>query len=248
MDVGRIGLKKHHIKGLLEIDVTDARRKIKGKRAGTGEKISFTSWLLFCIGRAVSEHRGAHALRKGRSGLVIFDDVDVSLVVEKEVDGVRVPLPMVLRRVNEKGMGEIFMEIESAKGKRIKDAGDYVLEKNRSGAPAGLFSLLPQCIRLLIWRALLSNPHRVKKMMGTVIVTSVGMMGKADGWFIPYSIHPLCFALGHTVKKPGIKKDKIGVREYLKMTVLIDHDVIDGAPALRFASRLVELMETAHGL
>ncbi len=248
MDVGRIGLRKHHIKALLEIDVTEARRKIKRRRAGSGEKISFTSWALFCIGRAVSEHGSAHALRKGRSGLVIFDDVDVSLVVEKEVDGVCVPLPMVLRKVNEKSIGEIFMEIENAKGKQIKDAGDYVLEKSRSREPIGFFSLLPQFIRLLIWKIILSSPLRVKKMMGTVIVTSVGMMGEANGWFIPYSIHPLCFALGPIVKKPGVKKNSIGIREYLKMTILIDHDVIDGAPALRFASRLVELMETGYGL
>ena len=248
MDVGRIGLRKHHIKALLEIDVTDARRKIKRKRTGSGERLSFTSWLLFCIGRAVSEHGAAHALRKGRRGLVIFDDVDVSLVVEKEVEGARVPLPMVLRRVNEKGIGEIFTEIENAKGKKIKSAGDYVLEKARPREPIGLFSLLPQFIRLLIWKILLSSPLRVKRMMGTVIVTSVGMMGKADGWFIPYSIHPLCIALGPIAKRPGMKKNGAGVREYLKMTVLIDHDVIDGAPALRFASRLVELMETGHGL
>jgi len=248
MDAGRIGLRKHYIKALLEIDVTDARKKIKRMRAGSGGKISFTSWLLFCIGRAVSEHRGAHALRKGRRGLVIFDDVDVSLLVEKEVEGVRVPLPMVLRRINEKGIGEIFTEIENAKGKKIESAGDYVLEKDRRGEPIGLFSLLPQFIRLMIWRMLLSSPHRVKRMMGTVIVTSVGMMGKADGWFIPYSIHPLCIALGPIVKRPGMRKNGDGVREYLKMTALIDHDVIDGAPALRFASRLVELMEAGHGL
>lgn len=248
MDVGRIGINRHHIKALLEIDVTDARGKIKRKRAGSGEKISFTSWVAGCIGRAVSEHRNVNALRKGRNGLVIFDDVDMSLVVEKEVDGVRVPLPMVLRKVNEKSIGEIFTEIELAKGRKIIGASDYVLEKNRPKEPIRLFTLLPQFIRLWIWKIMLSSPLRVKKMMGTVILTSVGMMGEANGWFIPYSIHTLCFALGPIVKKPGVKKNNIGVREYLKMTILIDHDVIDGAPALRFASRLVELMETGYGL
>ncbi len=248
MDVGRIGLRKHHVKALLEIDVTDARRKIKRRRTGSGEKISFTSWVAGCIGLAVSEHRSVHALRKGRGSLVIFDDVDMSLVVEKEVAGVHVPLPMVIRKVDKKSISEIFAEIENAKGRKIKDSRDYALEKNRSKEPISFFALLPQCIRLLIWKILLSSPHRVKRMMGTVILTSVGMMGEANGWFIPYSIHPLCLALGPIVKKPGVKKNSIGVREYLKMTMLIDHDVIDGAPALRFASRLVELMETGHGL
>jgi pyruvate/2-oxoglutarate dehydrogenase complex dihydrolipoamide acyltransferase (E2) component len=30
--------------------------------------------------------------------------------------------------------------------------------------------------------------------------------------------------------------------------VLFDHDVVDGAPATRFISRLGELIESAHGL
>jgi len=32
------------------------------------------------------------------------------------------------------------------------------------------------------------------------------------------------------------------------MTVLIDHDVVDGAPAARFVSRLAELVENGYGL
>ena len=38
------------------------------------------------------------------------------------------------------------------------------------------------------------------------------------------------------------------IREYLNMTISIDHDVIDGAPATRFASRLKELIEGGYGL
>ena len=32
------------------------------------------------------------------------------------------------------------------------------------------------------------------------------------------------------------------------MTIVFDHDVIDGAPATRFARRLVELIESRSGL
>jgi pyruvate/2-oxoglutarate dehydrogenase complex dihydrolipoamide acyltransferase (E2) component len=34
----------------------------------------------------------------------------------------------------------------------------------------------------------------------------------------------------------------------LDLTLMFDHDVIDGAPAARFSARLIELMESAHGL
>ena len=34
----------------------------------------------------------------------------------------------------------------------------------------------------------------------------------------------------------------------LSLTVVFDHDVIDGAPAARFTRRLVELIESGYGL
>lgn len=248
MDVGRIGAEKHHIRAMIEVDVTDARNRIRKSRAKSGKTVSFTAWALKCIGTAIAEHREVNALRRGRNRLMIFDDVDISLLVEREVRGVPVPLPMVIRSADRKGMAEIFYEIEQAKKQDIRNEKDYVLESSSSRWPARLFAALPQPIRLALWRIVLSDPVRVKRMMGTAVVTSVGMMGRARGWFIPFSMHPVCFALGSIVKKPAVVNDAIRAREFLQMTVLIDHDVVDGAPAARFVSRLVELMETGFNL
>jgi pyruvate/2-oxoglutarate dehydrogenase complex dihydrolipoamide acyltransferase (E2) component len=41
--------------------------------------------------------------------------------------------------------------------------------------------------------------------------------------------------------------DRIETRVYLSMTVSIDHDIIDGAPAARFAQRFTELIESGCG-
>jgi pyruvate/2-oxoglutarate dehydrogenase complex dihydrolipoamide acyltransferase (E2) component len=41
---------------------------------------------------------------------------------------------------------------------------------------------------------------------------------------------------------------RIEPREILSLTVIFDHDVIDGAPAARFTRRLVELIERGYGL
>jgi pyruvate/2-oxoglutarate dehydrogenase complex dihydrolipoamide acyltransferase (E2) component len=65
---------------------------------------------------------------------------------------------------------------------------------------------------------------------------------------IPVSFHPICFALGSIVKKPEVFKNEIQIREFHQMTILIDHDVIDGAPATRFVARLTELIEGGFGL
>ncbi len=248
IDVGTIGMRKHHIKALIEIDVTESRNKIKNKRSESGIKISFTSWILKCISQAVSEHKQVHALRKGKNKLVIFNDIDISVLVEKEVENDLVPIPLVLRNTNKMSVSDIYNEIERAKKENLNDNKNYVMEQNRKKTPGKLFSILPQFIRLFIWKILLSNPYRVKKMMGTVVVTSLGMVGNVNGWLIPFSIHPVCFAIGSIVKKPGVNKNNIEMREFMEMTILFDHDVIDGAPAARFVDRLSELIEKGYDL
>lgn len=40
----------------------------------------------------------------------------------------------------------------------------------------------------------------------------------------------------------------IKIREYLSVSFLFDHDIIDGAPAARFIERLIILMENAFEL
>lgn len=248
-DAGYIGLRKHHIKALIELDVTHTRQLIKNHRNQKKEKLSFTAWILKCISQAISENKSVHAIRKGKNKLIIFDDVDISIIVEKEIQGEKVPLPLVIRKVNEKTLQDIHFEINQAKEQEIKSEKDYVLGENQFKWAMKLYVTLPQLIRLMIWkRFILKNPFLLKKMSGTVVVTSVGMMGNVRGWVIPVSILPLCFALGSIVKKPGVVKDQIEIREYLHMTILIDHDVMDGAPAARFVSRLTELIESGYGL
>jgi len=47
--------------------------------------------------------------------LVAFDDIDISIVIEKEINGEKVPLPVVIRKVNEKSLSMIQDEIQLAK-------------------------------------------------------------------------------------------------------------------------------------
>jgi pyruvate/2-oxoglutarate dehydrogenase complex dihydrolipoamide acyltransferase (E2) component len=107
---------------------------------------------------------------------------------------------------------------------------------------------MPGFIRRMIWKQIIGSPFLTKENMGTVVITSVGMMGKINGWVIPVSVHPLCFAIGSIIKKPGVVGDRIEIREYLYMTVLVDHDVVDGAPAVRALSKLTKMIEKGYGL
>jgi pyruvate/2-oxoglutarate dehydrogenase complex dihydrolipoamide acyltransferase (E2) component len=56
-------------------------------------------------------------------------------------------------------------------------------------------------------------------------------------------MHNLCFALGSVIKKPWVCEGRIEIREIMHMTVIFDHDVVDGAPAMRFMVDLIQTIE-----
>jgi len=247
IDIGMAGQKKHHIKALIELDVTEPRKLILEKKQRS-EDVSFNSWLIKCISHAVEESKQIHAIRKGKRNVVIFEDIDISIVIEREVDGEKVPLPYVVRKTNEKSISDIYDEIRNGQKQSIEGEDDYVLGESYNKFLMKTYYCLPGFIRRLIWECIIKSPFLTKQNMGTVMITSVGMMGKINGWVIPVSVHPLSFAIGSIVKKPGVVKDKIEIREYLYITVLVDHDVIDGAPAARILSKLTQLVESGYGL
>jgi len=247
IDVCEVGRHKHYVQAFLEVDVTDARRAIHAWRARTGNKLSFTAWFIKCAAQAVSEHPQAHAIRRGRRGVVVFEDTDFTVLVERVLGTERVPLPIVVRRANAKSLTEIHDEIRSAQEEPLA-ASDLVLKRPQRRVLYGLAFALPAFIRRIFWNRIIRDPFAAKRMMGTIAVTSVGMFGRAQAWVVPISIFPLCFGLGTVAKKPGVVENRIEVREFLSLTAMVDHDVIDGAPAARFLARLVELLESGWGL
>src|SRR5260370_28342317 len=73
--------------GLIEVDVTRARARLREHEATTGESLSFMAFFMVCLAKAVEEHKAVQALRKGRKHLVLFDEVHVSTPIDREVDG-----------------------------------------------------------------------------------------------------------------------------------------------------------------
>lgn len=247
IDIGIASSSKHHVKALIELDVTEARKMLTAKKK-LAERISFNSWLIKCISHAVEGCPQIHAIRQGKNKAVIFEDVDVSIVIEREIQGKKVPLPYVIRKTNEKSIAEIYREIREGQKQSIEDEGDYVLGQEKNDFWMKVYYAMPELVRKFIWKRIIRSPFITKQNMGTVIITSVGMMGKINGWVIPTSVHPLCFAIGSIVKKPGVIRDQIEVREYLYVTALVDHDVIDGAEAVRVLAKLTKMVENGYGL
>jgi pyruvate/2-oxoglutarate dehydrogenase complex dihydrolipoamide acyltransferase (E2) component len=84
-----------------------------------------------------------------------------------------------------------------------------------------------------------------RRLAGTLGVTSVGMFGRGPARAVALQVHTLDVVLGATDVRPCDVEGRIESRSMLAVTLMFDHDVVDGAPAARFASRLRELVESA---
>lgn len=246
LDFLSLGNDYHYVKGLIEVDITVGRQFLKKYKQETGKKLSFTAWLLKCIGKAASEHKEVHSMMKGKKYIIMFDDVDITTPVERDIDGVKSVMPLVIRKANEKSVEEISNEIRAAQKEEV--SGATVLGKHKIKKLVKFYLSFPRFLRKFLIKRRLKNPIKAKQLMGTISVTSVGMFGNLYGWPIPTTSHPLALGIGSITKKPGVINDKIEIREYLTMTILFNHDVIDGAPATRFVSRLGDLLESGYGL
>ncbi|MDX9848348.1 MAG: 2-oxo acid dehydrogenase subunit E2 [Tenuifilaceae bacterium] len=241
IDVCEIGKQKHHVTGLVEFDVTESRKKIRDYNKAHTNKISFNAWLISVIGFTVKKHESTCSYLIGKNKQIFFDDINISMLVEKEINGSKVPIPLIIEKANEASIDSIAKQINDARN--IPLTGEDIVIQRKTRKLEKMYYSLPKFLRRYFWRYLLKHPKLAFNRMGNVAFTSIGMMGKVNGWFIPISIHPICFGVSSIVKKPSVVKDKIEIREMLQMSILIDHDVIDGANMARFISDLSRNIE-----
>lgn len=237
---------KQCMHGLLEVDVTIARQIIAEHKARTGETLSFTGYLTFCLARAVDADKTVQAYLKGRKQFVMFEDVDVGLMVERKIGEKRALMGHVIRRANHKTYLEIHQEIRAVQSTPVPpNRGLPTWFRFAMLLPWPLSRLLNAVIRMVMRR----DPTVPVSMGGTVGITAVGMFGEGhSGWGIFPVTQVLGLVVGSIAWKPAVVEGRIEPREILHLTVAFDHNIVDGAPAARFVRRLVELIESGCGL
>ncbi len=242
VDAGWIDSRRHNIHGLLEMDVTEARRIIGEHKEKAGEAVSFTAFMIACLARAVSDNPHMHAYRDWRGRLVMFHDVNVNTMFSAEVDGHQTVLPHIVKAADKKSVLRINDEIREVQSEH----------KTTHGSPEAKFIkrfvAAPAFLRRFFYWYIYKNPQLLHERFGTVAVTAVGMFGRGGGWGIPFGNHTLSVTIGGIAEKPGVVGGEIKVREYISVTLTLDHDIIDGTPAARFARQFRELVESAYGL
>lgn len=92
------------------------------------------------------------------------------------------------------------------------------------------FLLLPGALfRLFVW-AFAGIGRRYARLWKA----TVGMFGAGAGWGIPPATPTtLMLTVGGIGEKQAVVDGHAAVREYLSLTISVDHDIVDGAPAAR---------------
>ena len=83
---------------------------------------------------------------------------------------------------------------------------------------------------------------------GLVGITSLAMFGRDPAWVLASPTIPISIALGTISRKPWVVNEEVAPRDILALTVMIDHDLVDGAFAARFLNDLVLMIKKGEGI
>lgn len=230
-----VGRQQSNIHTITEVDISKPRRLIREIRERTGESPSLTAYVTACLARTVSEFPHFNSFRKGRT-LIILEDVTISVLVEREINGEIVPENLGIRAAQSKTYRQIHEEIRAAQG----HAGDGL------GGLSGIAWLrfIPAFLFRIFVRIASKNIGMMERY-GAVGVTAVGMFGNKNQalWLVPLvGGATVAVAVGGIVERPGVCDGRLESRDHLCLTITFNHDIVDGAPAARFVKRFSELL------
>ena len=212
-----------------EVDVTAllAHRK-------AGRKYSVVSYAMLVLGRVLPRFPEANAAFAGslRPRTARHTAVDVKLTLDKEVDGVRSVLSVVLPDVDGCTLDHLQNAVE-----RLRDTP---VGEIRELDGVRKLQKMPMFLGRLAFRLAngLSGRH---KRMGTVALTSLGHAPVHR--FFSHGGTTVTIGLGRITPTPVVRDGEVVVRPLLPLSLTFDHRVADGAAAARFLRTVREFIE-----
>ena len=193
--------------------------------------LGFTAYLVACFARAIGEDRRVAAMRHGRRRLLVFDEVDIALPVEHEVEddvlpcrtwcGARIARP------------SRTSTARSRRAPRVQPLCGRQASLGRVAVPARL-AAAPAARPGPRGRASPQAAH------GHCARVHGGPAVPGRAWAVPGGTsYPVSLVIG------GIRHGDDG-RQSVALTVTFDHDTVNGAPAARFVRRFTRLVESAR--
>ncbi len=231
----RVGRSKVPIHGMVDVDVTEARRRLRA----VDPPLSTTALVTAAVGRAAARHPEVHAYLDWRGRLVLHRHVDIATLFEVTTSAGTFPLAHLVVDAHTRSVAEISAEIRAIQGDPSASPGGRLLGRglSRVAAVPGLIGL---------GYRLANRSVRLRERTGTAAVTSVGMFGGGSGFGIAAPTVPsLGIVVGGISPRPRVVDGEIVVREVMDLTITVDHRTVDGAAAARFTAELRHLLETA---
>jgi len=229
----RAGRRIRPMHGLIDVDVTGARRLLEGHEP----RLSMTAFVIAATARAVAAHPEVHAYRDWRGRLVRHRHVDVQTLVEVQTEQGPFGLVHVVRDADVRNVGDLSAELQRVKADPSSTPSGRALERLAplAGRVPGVFPAM---------YAVMSRSVRAHELAGTVQVTAVGMFAGGGGFALaPPTLASTLVVVGGWSRRPRVIGREIEVRDVLDLTVTVDHNVVDGAPAARFGADLRRRME-----
>jgi hypothetical protein len=241
LDVLAEGRRKQIAHVLLEADVGGLKAHLAKLRESGGEPLSLTSYIAKSFACAIEADKRMQAYRLGRSRLVVFDDVDLAFMIEREWEGEAIPVFYLLRAAQQKSVYEIHRELRTARETPLGTHGPMSALETQ-------FFLLPGFLRRALWFFIRRNPYWFKDLAGTVGITSMGMYTSGAAIGVPITPMTLTLTIGTMEKKPVLLDGQVVERDIVYLTLSVDHDIIDGAPLMRFAERFKQILRNRTAL
>ena len=228
--------EKNTIHGFTEVDITIPRRLFGEYFERTGEKLSFTAYIVFCLAQTMKKYPQFNSFISGRK-FVVLDDVTISVLVERDIDGEKVPEPVGIQQAQLKSFLDIHNEIRNAKK----------VTSDKLGTISGTewFRLIPNFLLRTFVRIADGN-ITMGKRYGKVAVTAVGMFSEEAVWLIPHGSATVLVSVGSISRKVVEINGEFVSREHLCITVSFNHDIVDGAPAARFINDFVKTIKSGE--
>ena len=229
---------KNTFHSLAQVDISEPRRLLKGYFEKTGVKLSFTAYIVYCLAQVIRDHPHLNSFIR-RNRLVSLDDLTISVLVEREFDGERVPEPASIKAAQRL----TFLEISQ----RIREAGEYRGRGIGTESGRAWIRYLPGFL-LRTFIRMADRNLKLAKEYGKVAVTAVGMFSREPVWFIPHGSATVLITVGSIEKRQVLMENRYETREFLCITGSFDHDIVDGAPAARFMNQFLETVRSGRYL
>ena len=192
---------------LLQCDVTDTRAYLER----FNPPLSLTAYLVGAVARAAAAHPEVHAYRNWRGRLAIHHHVDVATLIEVRDSTGSFPLAHLVRDADRRSPGEISAEIRDVKADPTAGASGRIYAKT-----GPLVARIPGAVALFYLLA--GRSVRMRRITGTVSVTSVGMFGGGGGFGIGHpTIQTLTVLVGGISRRPWVVDGEIIAREVLDL-------------------------------